>query len=91
MKFYKIFPLTLVFLSFLTTDLSAYSLDSLQRIANGFSGREQTDTYNRLAEEAIAKGCVNFTELCNVTGAGLGCGSCKTEVRDILNNAKVGV
>lgn len=42
-------------------------------------------------EEAIAKGCTNFTELCNKTGAGLGCGSCKTEVREILNNAKVGV
>ncbi|QXP63840.1 nitrate reductase [Polaribacter sp. HaHaR_3_91] len=42
-------------------------------------------------EEAIAKGCSNFTELCNKTGAGLGCGSCKTEVREILNNAKVTV
>jgi ferredoxin-nitrate reductase len=40
-------------------------------------------------EEAIAKGCTNFTELCNSTGAGLGCGSCKTEVREILNNTKV--
>ncbi|WP_031428827.1 nitrate reductase [Flavimarina sp. Hel_I_48] len=35
-------------------------------------------------EEAIAEGCVDFTNLCNQTGAGLGCGSCKTEVRDIL-------
>jgi len=40
-------------------------------------------------EEAIAQGCTNFTELCNKTGAGLGCGSCKTEVREILHNAKV--
>lgn len=40
-------------------------------------------------EDAIAKGCTNFTELCNTTGAGLGCGSCKTEVREILNNSKV--
>ncbi|ULC60405.1 molybdopterin-dependent oxidoreductase [Flaviramulus sp. BrNp1-15] len=40
-------------------------------------------------EEAIEKGCSNFTELCNKTGAGLGCGSCKTEVREILNNTKV--
>ncbi|MGJ5643369.1 molybdopterin-dependent oxidoreductase [Formosa sp. S-31] len=39
--------------------------------------------------EAIAGGCVNFTELCNQTGAGLGCGSCKTEVRELLNNYKV--
>ena len=40
-------------------------------------------------EEAISKGCIDFTELCNKTGAGLGCGSCKTEVRDILQNSKV--
>lgn len=40
-------------------------------------------------EEAIAKGCTDFTELCNKTGAGIGCGSCKTEVRDILHNSKV--
>ncbi|WP_066225909.1 nitrate reductase [Formosa haliotis] len=40
-------------------------------------------------EDAISKGCTNFTELCNQTGAGLGCGSCKTEVREILNNHKV--
>ncbi|MFB9054336.1 molybdopterin-dependent oxidoreductase [Formosa undariae] len=39
--------------------------------------------------DAISKGCTNFTELCNQTGAGLGCGSCKTEVREILNNHKV--
>ena len=40
-------------------------------------------------EESIQKGCVNFDELCKQTGAGLGCGSCKTEVREILNNTKV--
>ncbi|WP_298552978.1 nitrate reductase [uncultured Algibacter sp.] len=40
-------------------------------------------------EEAIAKGCTDFTALCNKTGAGLGCGSCKTEVREILQNSKV--
>jgi len=40
-------------------------------------------------EEAIKSGCTNFTELCNKTGAGLGCGSCKTEIREILNNTKV--
>ncbi|WP_159022855.1 nitrate reductase [Formosa sp. L2A11] len=39
--------------------------------------------------EAINNGCTNFTELCNQTGAGLGCGSCKTEVKEILNNHKV--
>tara|TARA_R110002095_G_scaffold582_4_gene2759 strand:- start:5076 stop:8597 length:3522 start_codon:yes stop_codon:yes gene_type:complete len=40
-------------------------------------------------EEAIAQGCTDFTKLCNKTGAGLGCGSCKTEVREILHNSKV--
>lgn len=40
-------------------------------------------------EEAITQGCIDFTELCNKTGAGLGCGSCKTEVREILQNSKV--
>jgi len=39
--------------------------------------------------EAIEAGCTNFGELCSKTGAGLGCGSCKTEVREILTNAKV--
>lgn len=33
---------------------------------------------------AIENGCGDFTELCKQTGAGLGCGSCKTEVREIL-------
>ena len=40
-------------------------------------------------QEAIAQGCADFTKLCNKTGAGLGCGSCKTEVREILYNSKV--
>jgi len=35
-------------------------------------------------EEAIRSGCNDFTQLCKTTGAGLGCGSCKTEVREIL-------
>ncbi len=39
-------------------------------------------------EEAIAAGCTDFTDLCKQTGAGLGCGSCKTEVREVLHNAK---
>lgn len=34
--------------------------------------------------EAIASGNRNFTELCKETGAGLGCGSCKAEVRQLL-------
>lgn len=40
-------------------------------------------------EDTIAKGCTDFTELCSKTGAGLGCGSCKSEVREILMNSKV--
>ncbi|UZR99523.1 nitrate reductase [Chondrinema litorale] len=40
-------------------------------------------------QEAIGKGCTDFTELCKQTGAGLGCGSCKSEVKEILNNAKI--
>jgi ferredoxin-nitrate reductase len=40
-------------------------------------------------EDMIQSGCTNFNELCNKTGAGLGCGSCKTEVREILMNTKV--
>ncbi|SHN31385.1 ferredoxin-nitrate reductase [Cyclobacterium lianum] len=34
--------------------------------------------------EAIASGCREFRQLCQQTGAGLGCGSCKPEVRDLL-------
>ncbi|MGB5941868.1 MAG: molybdopterin-dependent oxidoreductase [Leeuwenhoekiella sp.] len=41
--------------------------------------------------EAIRNGCGDFTQLCTTTGAGLGCGSCKTEVREILNANKVAV
>ncbi|MCM5663686.1 nitrate reductase [Galbibacter mesophilus] len=40
-------------------------------------------------EEAINQGCEDFTTLCKQTGAGLGCGSCKTEVREILKNSSV--
>ncbi|MGL2995121.1 molybdopterin-dependent oxidoreductase [Flavobacterium sp. TSSA_36] len=39
-------------------------------------------------EEAIKSGVTNFTELCNTTGAGLGCGSCKTEVKEQLSKYK---
>lgn len=42
-------------------------------------------------EEAIAKGCSNLQEVCKTTGAGLGCGSCKPEVRDIMKAALVKV
>ncbi len=39
-------------------------------------------------EECIKSGVTNFTELCKTTGAGLGCGSCKTEVKEILAKNK---
>jgi len=39
-------------------------------------------------EAAIKGGVTNFTELCKNTGAGLGCGSCKTEVKEILAKVK---
>lgn len=42
-------------------------------------------------EEAIQSGCSNFTDLCAQTGAGLGCGSCKSEVREILRKSKTAV
>jgi ferredoxin-nitrate reductase len=34
--------------------------------------------------ECIKNGVNDFTELCKVSGAGLGCGSCKSEVKEIL-------
>ncbi|MEL7160683.1 MAG: FAD-dependent oxidoreductase, partial [Bacteroidota bacterium] len=38
---------------------------------------------------AITGGCSDFKSLCQTTGAGLGCGSCKAEVRAILEGASV--
>ncbi len=37
-------------------------------------------------QDAIARGCTNFSELCSETGAGLGCGSCKPEVKTLLDS-----
>ncbi|PCI08819.1 MAG: NAD(P)H-nitrite reductase [Flavobacteriaceae bacterium] len=39
-------------------------------------------------QEAVASGCNTLAEVCKTTGAGLGCGSCKPEVKDILLLAK---
>ncbi len=36
-------------------------------------------------EDAVVQGCTDLANLCKTTGAGLGCGSCKPEVRDIMN------
>lgn len=35
--------------------------------------------------ETINNGCQEFAALCTQTGAGLGCGSCKPEIQEILN------
>ncbi|MEN0003737.1 MAG: molybdopterin-dependent oxidoreductase [Bacteroidota bacterium] len=34
--------------------------------------------------EKIKAGCTEFNDLCRQTGAGLGCGSCKPEIKEIL-------
>ena len=39
--------------------------------------------------DAISAGCDQFNKLCSDTGAGLGCGSCKTEVKALLDNQMV--
>lgn len=36
-------------------------------------------------EQVIQSGCTEFSEICAKTGAGLGCGSCKPEVKQVLN------
>ncbi len=40
-------------------------------------------------EKIIDGGCTDFNELCKASGAGLGCGSCKPEVQEILNQKKL--
>ncbi|CAH0994743.1 Periplasmic nitrate reductase [Emticicia aquatica] len=37
-------------------------------------------------EKAIKEGCTDFAQICLKTGAGTGCGSCRPEVRMILEN-----
>lgn len=39
-------------------------------------------------ENAIKGGCTDFAQLCQKTGAGTGCGSCRPEVRMILENVE---
>ncbi|MES2731530.1 MAG: molybdopterin-dependent oxidoreductase [Bacteroidota bacterium] len=38
-------------------------------------------------KKAIEDGCTQFAELCQSTGAGMGCGSCKPEVKAILEKS----
>ncbi|GAB1308978.1 hypothetical protein KH5_16610 [Urechidicola sp. KH5] len=42
-------------------------------------------------EEAVGNGCSSLQEVCKTTGAGLGCGSCKPEVREIMKRTLVNV
>ena len=42
-------------------------------------------------EKAISGGCTDFAQLCQQTGAGTGCGSCRPEVRAILEEAVLAV
>ncbi|PQA55487.1 nitrate reductase [Siphonobacter curvatus] len=42
-------------------------------------------------ERAIQAGCTDFQQLCQKTGAGTGCGSCRPEVRSILQSFVVSV
>ena len=42
-------------------------------------------------ENAIRSGCTDFQQLCQQTGAGTGCGSCRPEVRAILEGATAAV
>ncbi|MBK5270610.1 MAG: (2Fe-2S)-binding protein, partial [Bacteroidia bacterium] len=34
----------------------------------------------------IKEGCTDLVQLCQITGAGMGCGSCRPEVKEILEN-----
>ena len=36
-------------------------------------------------QEAIASGCKSLESVCETTGAGLGCGSCKSEIQRMLH------
>lgn len=40
-------------------------------------------------QEAINGGCKNLNELCSITGAGTGCGSCKPEVKELIEKQLV--
>lgn len=42
-------------------------------------------------ENLIASGCESLAELCQKSGAGLGCGSCKPEIQNLINRRSVKV
>jgi ferredoxin-nitrate reductase len=39
----------------------------------------------------MQEGCEDFKELCKLTGAGMGCGSCKSEVKEIMDKQLITV
>ncbi len=42
-------------------------------------------------QNKIKEGCTDLLQLCQLTGAGMGCGSCRSEVKNILEKEKSGV
>ena len=42
-------------------------------------------------QNKIKEGCTDLLQLCQLTGAGMGCGSCRPEVKNILEKEKSGV
>lgn len=40
-------------------------------------------------QRRMSDGCIDLQELCTLTGAGTGCGSCKPEVKRILENYRI--
>jgi ferredoxin-nitrate reductase len=42
-------------------------------------------------QQAILEGCSKLTDICKTTGAGMGCGSCKPEVKAIIEKMPIAV
>jgi ferredoxin-nitrate reductase len=40
-------------------------------------------------EKVVQEGCIQLSEVCKATGAGMGCGSCKPEVKSILEKSLI--
>jgi ferredoxin-nitrate reductase len=40
-------------------------------------------------QKAIQEGCIQLTDVCKATGAGMGCGSCKPEVKAIVEKSLI--
>ena len=75
------------------TELSEKRVQLLRsgKVSEPISGRLVCSCNNRGAgniEQAIAEGCDTLNAICERTGAGLGCGSCKPEINRILESVK---